>query len=208
MTARDFVPPSHDLAALSAAVQGCQGCELYKGATQAVFGEGAADAELVMVGEAPGDREDIEGRPFVGPAGRLLDECLAEAGIPRDEVYVTNAVKHFKWEPVGRRRLHKKPSAREMTACRPWLEAEFDAIHPRVLVCLGATAAQSLLGRDFRITRQRGEPLHSEWSDWTIATWHPSALLRAPDEAARAAMRSQFVADLRLAAEELRRVRA
>ena len=207
MTARDYLPPSRDLPDLAAAAQRCQGCDLYKNATQAVFGEGLPQAELILVGEVPGDREDVEGRPFVGPAGKLLDECLEAAGIPRDDVYVTNAVKHFKWEPVGKRRLHKKPSAREIAACRPWLEAEFEAVRPRVLVCLGATAAQSLLGKDFRITKQRGVPQRSEWSEWTIATWHPSAVLRAPDEGARAAMREQLVNDLKLAAKELSKAR-
>ncbi|MFO0969345.1 MAG: UdgX family uracil-DNA binding protein [Gemmataceae bacterium] len=205
MSASEFLPPKHTLPALTAAVQRCQGCDLYKNATQAVFGEGSAHARMVLIGEVPGDREDIEGHPFVGPAGRLLDECLEEARVPRREVYVTNAVKHFKWEPSGKRRLHKKPSSREIAACRPWLEAEFEVIQPRSIVCLGATAAQAILGKTFRISRQRGVVIASEWSVWTLATWHPSAILRAPDSASRAQRRRQFVDDLRLAARELER---
>jgi DNA polymerase len=188
---------------LAKAAQSCQGCPLYRHATQTVFGEGPAQARIIMVGEQPGDREDIEGRPFVGPAGRLLQEAMDEAGIPREEVYITNAVKHFKWEPRGKRRLHKKPDSRELAACRPWLEAEFEAIKPEMLVCLGATAAQALLGRQFRITQQRGKIIPSDWSDWTMATWHPSAVLRAPEKIARDRMRSELVADLQLAADEL-----
>jgi DNA polymerase len=157
----------------------------------------------MLVGECPGDQEDLQGRPFVGPAGRLLDEALVAAGIPRDEVYVTNAVKHFKWEPRGKRRLHAKPSAREMTACRPWLEAEVDVIKPRAIVCLGATAAQALLGRAFRVTRQRGQLLPSDWGPKVLATYHPSAVLRSPHERDRHRMRQEMIDDLRVVAAVL-----
>jgi DNA polymerase len=203
MSAADFVPSSRSLKLLSEAVQACKGCDLYQRATQAVFGEGPSKARVVMIGEMPGDREDQQGRPFVGPAGRLLDDALGETGIDRTEVYVTNAVKHFKWEPRGTRRLHKKPSARELAACRPWLEAEFEAVHPEMVVCLGATAAQWILGAGFLITKQRGVVLPSDWAPWTIATWHPSAVLRAPDRDSRARMRQEFVSDLQLVAQEL-----
>ena len=204
-SAADFLPDTLDLDRLAEAAQHCQGCDLYKNATQAVFGEGLAQARLILVGEQPGDKEDLAGRPFVGPAGRLLDEVLDEVGIARNDVYVTNAVKHFKWTPRGTRRLHAKPTAREMSACRPWLETEIRAVQPEMLVCLGATAAQSLLGSSFRITRQRGEILKSEYVPWLMATWHPSAILRAPDPEARAAMRGEFAADLRQAAKRLGR---
>ena len=203
MSAADFLPPRLTLPALRRASQTCQGCDLYKNATQTVFGEGRPDARLMLVGETPGDREDIAGKPFVGPAGRLLDDALDAAGIDREEVYVTNAVKHFKWTPAGKRRLHKKPGAREIAACRPWLEAELEVIQPEIIVCLGATAAQALLGREFRITRQRGEIIATEWSRWTMATYHPSAVLRAPDRDARARMQDEFIADLKVAAQRL-----
>lgn len=206
MTARDFLPPERDLAILAEAGSTCQGCDLYKAATQTVFGEGPAHAPLMLIGETPGDREDIEGRPFVGPAGRLLEEALHEAGIERNEIYVTNAVKHFKWTPAGKRRLHKKPSAREIAACVPWLEAECEAVQPHVAVCLGATAAQALLGRTFRITRQRGQMIRGErFAPWFVATWHPSAVLRAPDSETRARMRAEMITDLKVAARELQR---
>lgn len=206
MTARDFVPPERDLAVLAEAASSCEGCDLYKAATQTVFGEGPAPAPLMLIGEVPGDREDVEGRPFVGPAGRLLAEALHEAGIEREEVYITNAVKHFKWTPAGKRRLHKKPSAREIAACAPWLEAEFEAVQPRVAVCLGATAAQALLGREFRITRQRGELISGHrFAAGIVATWHPSAVLRAPDPDARTRMRTEMVGDLKVATAELQR---
>jgi uracil-DNA glycosylase len=156
MTAAEYVPERLDLPTLREAVQACRGCPLYADATQAVFGEGAAQAEVMLVGEQPGDKEDLAGRPFVGPAGRLLDEALAEAGIDRSRAYVTNAVKHFKWQGRGKRRIHQKPTWSESVACRPWLEAELAAVGPRVVVALGATAAQSLLGKDFRVTKQRG----------------------------------------------------
>jgi DNA polymerase len=158
------------LAKLAEAAAQCEGCDLHRNATQTVFGKGLASARLVFVGEAPGDQEDRQGEPFVGPAGRLLDEHLAQAGIDRTQAYVTNTVKHFKWEPRGARRLHKKPVAREVSACRPWLEAELEVIAPRVMVCLGATAAQALIGRDFRNAKQRGEFLSTRWCEATIAT--------------------------------------
>jgi DNA polymerase len=207
ISAADFLPSRRTLPALVKAAAGCQGCPLYARATQTVFGEGSSNARIVMVGEQPGDQEDIQGKPFVGPAGRMLDRALAEAQIDRGAVYVTNAVKHFKWTPRGKRRLHAKPTAREMNACRPWLEAELDVIEPDVLICLGATAARSLLGRKFRISTQHGRWVASDFAPWTIATYHPSALLRAPDEDARRRMYRDFVADLRVVAQKLNRAR-
>ncbi|HEX6986296.1 MAG TPA: UdgX family uracil-DNA binding protein [Planctomycetaceae bacterium] len=203
MSAADFLPPQLDLESLREAAEHCQGCPLYRDATQTVFGKGPADARVVMVGEVPGDIEDRKGEPFVGPAGRLLDDALRDAGIHRDTVYITNAVKHFKFKVVGGRRLHQKPGIREMRACKPWLEAEFEAINPEVIVCLGATAAQSVISPDFRITRQRGDVFHTEYAPVTLATYHPSAILRAPDEAARAKMYDLLVDDLRTAARHL-----
>jgi len=206
-SAADFLPSKRDLKSLSIAARTCRGCELYQHATQTVFGAGPSAARLMLVGEQPGDQEDRTGAPFVGPAGRVLDEALEEAGIDRDDVYVTNAVKHFKSIKRDKRRLHAKPSAREAAACRPWLEAEIEAIHPDVLICLGATAAQSLLGSAFRLTQHLGEPVESHWVPWMLATYHPSAILRAPDEAARAEMREQLVRDLRQAAKQLKGAR-
>ena len=204
MSAADYIPPEHDLESLREAAAHCEGCPLYKDATQTVFGKGPQDARVVMVGEVPGDQEDRRGEPFVGPAGRLLDDSLHDAGIHRETVYITNAVKHFKFKIVGGgRRLHQKPGIREMRACKPWLEAEFEALHPEVIVCLGATAAQSVISPDFRITRQRGEVFHTEYAPVTLATYHPSAILRAPDEAARASMYDLLVEDLRTAARHL-----
>jgi DNA polymerase len=203
MTAQEFLPPQHDVASLARAADGCRGCELYKRATQTVFGEGAVDAPLMLIGEQPGDQEDVEGRPFVGPAGWLLDQILAEAGVARERTYVTNAVKHFKWEPRGKRRLHKKPSARELAACRPWLDAEIDAVQPEVIVCLGATAAQQLFGSSFRITRQHGQWQSIEACDACLATWHPSAVLRVPESSDRQRMRNELAADLAKAVERL-----
>ena len=185
---------------LHKAIATCQACDLYCRATQAVCGDGPSNARLVIVGEQPGDEEDRSGRPFVGPAGRLLDVLLGEAGIDRAGVYLTNAVKHFKWEPRGKRRLHKTASAREQVACAPWLAAEMELIRPQRLICLGATAARAVMGRDFQLTRQRGIPRPSTHCAWTIATWHPSALLRALDPERAAAMRRQVVDDLRQAA--------
>jgi uracil-DNA glycosylase family protein len=200
VTAADFLPARRTLPALNEAVQDCRGCPLYANATQAVFGEGAAHAEVMLVGEQPGDKEDLSGRPFVGPAGRLLDEALDEAGIDRSHTYVTNAVKHFKWQGRGKRRIHQKPSWSESTACRPWLEAELEAVRPRVVVALGATAAQSLLGKDFRVTKQRGELLDSPLAEHVVATVHPSSILRQQDEDTRQMERVAFVADLRVVA--------
>lgn len=171
---------ARSLAKVRAAARRCTRCPLYKLGTQTVFGEGPVPARVMMIGEQPGDHEDLEGRPFVGPAGKLLDRALEEAGIERDEVYVTNAVKHFKWERAGKRRLHKKPNAGEITACRPWLDAELEWAQPEIVVALGATAAQALMGRTFRVTRQRGEVLSVPWTNAFLATVHPSAILRAP----------------------------
>ena len=177
-SAESFLPPRMNLAALRASAAKCRGCDLYKDATQTVFGEGPKRAKLMLLGETPGDEEDRAGHPFVGPAGRLLDEVFDEAGLDRTEIYVTNAVKHFRWEPRGRRRLHKKPSARQIEACHPWLQAEILVVQPLLIVCLGATAAQSLLGRDFRITKQRGKFFDTDHAA-VMATYHPSAILRA-----------------------------
>jgi DNA polymerase len=193
-------PKTLDLARLRHAAAACTACPLYKNATQTVFGEGAADADVVFVGEQPGDSEDREGRPFVGPAGQLLDRALAEAGIARDKVYVTNAVKHFKWEPRGKRRIHQTPNSRDIAACRPWLQAELAALQPRVLVALGSTAAKALLGPTIRVTRDRGRLLESDFCAQTIVTVHPSSLLRAPSEEARATAYGLFVRDLQFIA--------
>jgi DNA polymerase len=203
VTAADFLPEKGTLAALREAVQLCHGCDLYRNATQAVLGEGAEKAEVFLVGEQPGDKEDLAGRPFVGPAGQLLDRALEQAGIDRGKTYVTNAVKHFKWQARGKRRIHQKPSWSETVACRPWLEAELDAVQPRVLVCLGATAAQSLLGRDFRVTKHRGELLDADLAEHVTATIHPSAILRQQDEESRHAEFAAFVDDLRVVARVL-----
>jgi DNA polymerase len=191
------------LASLREEAARCRACPLWQHASQTVFGEGPATAELLFVGEQPGDAEDKEGRPFVGPAGRVFDQALAEAGIDREEVYVTNAVKHFKWEARGKRRIHQKPNAAETAACRPWLDAELEIVAPSVLVALGATAAQALLGRGFRVTQQRGVPVESDLAPNVVATVHPSSILRAPDEAARTEAYAAFVADLRAAARLL-----
>jgi uracil-DNA glycosylase len=203
-SAADFLPGRRTLKALREAARACRGCPLYAHATQTVFGAGDAHARLILIGEQPGDREDLEGKPFVGPAGQLLDRCLVEAGIDRGLVYVTNAVKHFKWEPRGKRRIHKKPSAREVAACRPWFDAEVDAIHPALIVCLGATAAQALLGRSFRVTQDRGKVLSAPSLPPILATIHPSSILRAPDQQAREEARAGFIQDLRAAAAFLR----
>jgi DNA polymerase len=202
-SAADFLPDPLNLTSLREAARGCTACPLHQTATQTVFGVGPRRAELVLVGEQPGDREDLEGRPFVGPAGRLLDEALAEAGIDRGTAYLTNAVKHFKWEPRGKRRIHQKPNAGEIAACRPWLEAELAVVRPTALVCLGATAAQALFGRQFRVTRERGRLLDSALAPLTLATVHPSSILRAPDDESRRRERAAFVADLRVVAEAL-----
>jgi DNA polymerase len=201
-SAAPFVPASRDLRALARAATGCRGCDLYAPATQTVFGEGPRRAELVLVGEQPGDREDREGHPFVGPAGRLLDEALETAGIARERAYVTNVVKHFKFEERGKRRIHQSPSRWEVVACQPWFAAELEAIRPRLVVALGATAAKALLGQGFRVTRQRGEVLGGPAGVPTLATVHPSAILRAGER--RAAELAAFLTDLRAAAAFLR----
>jgi uracil-DNA glycosylase len=204
MTAAPFVPASRSLRTLRTASLACRGCPLWKSGTQTVFGEGPPGARVLMVGEQPGDKEDLAGRPFVGPAGKLLDQALIEAGIERDEVYVTNAVKHFKWEPMGKRRLHKKPSAREVAACRPWLDAELEALQPEVVVALGATAAQDLMGAAFRVTQDRGKIFRDvPWARAFVATIHPSSILRGDSEE-RAAALAGFVADLKVVAKLLR----
>jgi uracil-DNA glycosylase len=181
----------------------CTACDLWKTGTQTVFGEGTEKAELMLVGEQPGDKEDLAGRPFVGPAGRILDEALDNAGIDRSMVYVTNAVKHFKWEPRGKRRLHKRPDAGEIAACRPWLDREIELVRPQVVVCLGATAAQALLGRTFKVTKQRGEFFPQPEGHVITATVHPSSILRAPDAATREAEQVAFTEDLRQVAKKL-----
>jgi DNA polymerase len=196
-TAAPLVPDRPSLPRLRAAAAGCTACPLYRTGTQTVFGEGLASARAILVGEQPGDSEDRIGRPFVGPAGKLLDRALAEAGIDRRLVYVTNVVKHFKWTARGKRRLHEKPNAREIAACRPWLEAELQALEPEVLVCLGATAAQALLGRSFKVTRMRGEILEHQLAGKVMATVHPSSILRAPDDETRHREMELFVRDLR-----------
>ena len=193
------VPETSSLTTLTRAAKGCTACHLYKHATQTVFGEGPKGAKLMLLGEQPGDQEDVAGKPFVGPAGKILDHALEEAGIDRAEVYVTNTVKHFKWEPRGKRRIHKKPNSREIAACRPWLEAELRVVRPGLLVCLGATAAQAIFGPAFRVTRDRGKVLESELAAKVVATVHPSSLLRQPDEASREREYKHFVADLRVA---------
>jgi DNA polymerase len=203
VSAADYLPARKTLPALREAVQGCRGCDLYRNATQAVFGEGAAHAQVLFVGEQPGDKEDLAGKPFVGPAGQLLDRALEEAGIDRRQAYVTNAVKHFKWQARGKRRIHQKPSWSESVACRPWLEAELAVVRPRALVCLGATAAQSLFGRDFRVTQHRGELLDSDLAGLVAATIHPSAILRQQDEELRHAEFAAFVDDLSAVARAL-----
>ena len=204
-TAAPLVPPAPTIATLREAAAGCHACDLWKTGTQTVFGEGeGAKPRVMLVGEQPGDQEDIQGHPFVGPAGKLLDKALAEAGIDRKEIYVTNAVKHFKWEPRGKRRIHKKPNSMEITACKPWIEAEIDVLHPDVLVCLGATAAQSLLGRQFKVSTQRGMWIPSPLAPFVMATVHPSSLLRAPDEETRRREVERFVEDLKLVHEALR----
>ena len=195
--AAHFMPARKTLPALQAAAAGCRGCELYKRGTQTVFGEGRRDARVMMVGEQPGNDEDLAGRPFVGPAGKLLDRALAAAGIDRADVYVTNVVKHFKWQPRGTRRIHAKPNQMEIAACLPWLQAELDVVEPEAVVCLGATAAQALLGPRFRVTRERGTWVKAPWAERVLATVHPSAILRAPDDEARHREFDLFVADLR-----------
>jgi uracil-DNA glycosylase len=199
----ELIPDRPTLKSAREAAKDCHACHLYKRATQTVFGEGPARATVMLVGEQPGDAEDIAGHPFVGPAGKLLDRALEEAGIDRAQVYVTNVVKHFKWEPRGKRRIHAKPNAAEIAACRPWLETEIALVKPRVLVCLGATAAQALLGREFKVSRQRGTFVPSPLAPRVTATVHPSSILRASDEESRRAEMRQFVNDLKRVAAAL-----
>ena len=200
-TAAALIPPNPTLRKVAEAAKGCRACDLWRSGTQTVFGEGRAKAELMLVGEQPGDQEDLAGRPFVGPAGKLLDRALEEAGIDRELAYVTNVVKHFKWQPRGKRRIHQKPNAAEIAACRPWLDAELALIEPEVLVCLGATAAQALLGRQFRVSRDRGVPVESDLAPVVMATVHPSSILRSENREEETAL---LVEDLRRVAEALR----
>ena len=203
-SALDFFPSDINYSELKEAAARCMGCELYKNATQTVFGEGRIGAsEVMFVGEQPGDEEDLAGHPFIGPAGRLFDKALLEAGIDRERAYVTNVVKHFKWKPRGKRRIHEKPRASEIRACEPWLAAELEVVRPSILVCLGATAAQALLGKDFRVTQMRGQWLESGHAAKTLATVHPSSILRAPDPEAREEQYAAFVSDLKMVATEL-----
>ncbi|HEY3069545.1 MAG TPA: UdgX family uracil-DNA binding protein [Gaiellaceae bacterium] len=199
-----FAPEARSLEQLREAAADCKSCDLWKTGTQTVFGEGTETAEIVFVGEQPGDKEDLAGRPFVGPAGRVFDEALELADIDRSLAYVTNAVKHFKWVARGQRRIHQKPNAAELAACRPWLDAELEAVEPKVLVALGATAAQALLGRQFRVTKQRGVPVDSDLAPHVVATVHPSSILRQETEEARAGAMADFVADLEVVAKLLR----
>jgi uracil-DNA glycosylase len=201
--ASDFLPARESLKALREAAAGCRGCDLYEDATQTVFGEGRKAARVMLVGETPGDQEDRQGKPFVGPAGRELDKALARAGIDRADAYVTNAVKHFRFEERGKRRIHQKPEARHVKACRPWLEAELRQIRPEAVIVMGATAARSLLGPSFRVTQERGTLLDSDLAPVVVATIHPSAILRERDDDARHLQREAFTSDLQVAAEAL-----
>ncbi len=206
-SAAAFVPKKLDLPVLRAAAAKCQGCDLYCHATQVVFGQGPETASVMFIGEQPGDKEDLAGKPFIGPAGQMLDRGLIDAGIDRSEVYVTNAVKHFKFEPRGSRRIHAKPNAREMAACRPWLEAEIASVRPKLIVCLGATAAQSLMGPQFRISKERGKIFtETAWAPALLATNHPSAILRVPDEQGREEAYAHFVADLKIVHREMQKI--
>ncbi len=204
-TAEPYLPERHTLSNMREAVQGCRGCGLYENATQAVFGEGLVKSEVMLVGEQPGDSEDRQGRPFVGPAGRVLDRALVEAGIDRSLVYVTNAVKHFKWTPRGKRRIHKTPAAEEIRACRPWLDAEIEAVEPKVVVALGATAAKAIIGPKFRVSQQRGEVVETPLPALVTATVHPSSILRAEDDEARDIAYAAFVRDLGVVSRLLRK---
>ena len=196
-SAQDLIPAQLTLPSLKAAAADCKACDLWKKGTQTVFGDGKRRAKILFVGEQPGNEEDLTGKPFVGPAGRLFDDALAEAGIDRKRTYLTNVVKHFKWEPRGKRRIHKKPNAQEIKACRPWLEAEIALIKPQVIVALGATAAQALLGPQFRVTKQRGEFLDFNLAQYVMATVHPSSILRAPDDETRRLEYRRFINDLK-----------
>lgn len=206
ITAAPLIPNRPTLPKLRAAASGCKACDLWKTGTQTVFGAGSPHARVMFVGEQPGDKEDVAGKPFVGPAGGVLDRALAAAGIERGEVFVTNAVKHFKWEPRGKRRIHKKPNQMEVAACRPWFDAEVAVVKPQVIVALGATAAQSILGKDFRVTQRRGEMIAHELAPFVVATVHPSSILRAPDEDARHAEMARFIDDLKKVAQALQRL--
>jgi len=207
--ARPATPPdSSSWSTVRDAAKHCTACHLYKHATQTVFGEGSKKAPIMLVGEQPGDCEDVEGKPFLGPAGKILDRALEEAGIDRKEVYVTNAVKHFKWEPRGKRRIHKKPNSLEIAACKPWLEAEIAVLRPGVIVCLGATAAQALLGRQFKVSTQRGVWVESPLAPFVMATVHPSSLLRAPDDETRRRETKRFITDLKRVHEALEKLKA
>ena len=199
--AQQKIPKTLTLPGLAKISKNCKACDLWKRSTQTVFGEGDPNAKVMFVGEVPGDQEDLAGKPFVGPAGSLLGRAFAEAGIDRSKIYVTNAVKHFNWEPRGKRRIHKKPSASEIAACRPWLNAEIDRLKPQAIVCLGATAAQALLGKNFRVTQHRGEFIDSPLAQYVTATVHPSSILRAPDEETRHEEMKRFVADLKKVAK-------
>jgi DNA polymerase len=203
-SAAALIPEDPTIPKLRAAAAACRACDLWKSGTQTVFGAGSPHARIMFVGEQPGNEEDLAGAPFVGPAGRLLDKALERAGIDRTETYVTNVVKHFKWEPRGKRRIHAKPNAQEIAACRPWLDAEIAVVRPEVIVCLGATAAQALLGKAFRVSRQRGELVRSPLAPWVTATIHPSSILRAPDDATRHLEMERFVEDLRKVAGIIR----
>ena len=202
-SAEEFFPERKSIKAFREAAADCKACDLWEHGTQTVFGEGARRAEVVFVGEQPGNEEDLSGKPFVGPAGRLLDDALIEAGIDRPQTYVTNVVKHFKWEPRGKRRIHKKPNATEIAACRPWLEAEIGLVKPKVIVCLGATAAQALLGSQFKVSKQRGQFIESTLAPYIVATVHPSSILRAPDDETRHLEKRRFIDDLKKVAHVL-----
>ena len=205
--ASELIPSRPTLTNLRAVAQDCRACDLWQKGTQTVFGEGKKSADVMLVGEQPGDKEDLQGKPFVGPAGRLLDKALEEAGIERRRAYVTNVVKHFKWEPKGKRRIHRKPNLSQIAACRPWLDAELRVVKPRALVCLGATAAQALLGTDFRVSRDRGRVVDSPLAPIVIATVHPSSILRGPEEARRKEF-DRFVEDLRTVTEKMKKLGA
>ena len=200
-SAADLIPEQSTLPSLKEAAADCRACDLWKRGTQTVFGEGSRRSKVLFIGEQPGNEEDLTGKPFVGPAGRLLDDALLEAGIDRAKTYVTNVVKHFKWEPRGKRRIHKKPNAQEIAACRPWLEAEIALVKPKVIVVLGATAAQALLGPQFRVTKQRGQFIESTLAPYVMATVHPSSILRAPDDESRRLEHRRFVEDLKKLAQ-------
>jgi uracil-DNA glycosylase family protein len=202
-SAKDFFPDRKSIKAFREAAADCQACDLWERGTQTVFGEGARRAEVIFVGEQPGNEEDLSGKPFVGPAGRLIDYALIEVGIDRTQTYVTNVVKHFKWEPRGKRRIHKKPNATEIAACRPWLEAEIGLVKPKVIVCLGATAAQALLGPRFKVSKQRGQFIESTLAPYIVATVHPSSILRAPDDETRHLEKRRFIDDLKKVAHVL-----